>query len=250
MTKKILVTATARMRFFTSSKQTWLKHAVAADVFSSRGRCQFCSESVGRKRHADKVMHELHPDYDALISDFIQSDSLYDLRRNVDAVRLRKNPAESTAIFEEHFQYNRTLLERIAENRRVALSEQEQRQNLEKMLGCCRKKFEATDSALADAQTIVDNLKDELKNLHEQLHKTSKQRQILEALLGDCRKQFEETDHALAGAQTIVDNLKDELKNSYEQFHITQSYAEQLSEHIRNMERSRSWRYTAWLRRS
>ncbi len=72
----------------------------------------------------------------------------------------------------------------------------------------------------------------------------------MEALLGDCRKQFEETDHALAGAQTIVDNLKDELKNSYEQFHITQSYAEQLSEHIRNMERSRSWRYTAWLRRS
>jgi len=197
-----------------ASKLGW-KHAIAADVFVYHaGGASFASESTGRKRHADKVMDELHPNYHALVTIFIQSDPLYDFRRNVDVIRLRKSPSESTAIFEEHYQYTRTLLERAAENRKAMLSEQEQRQSLEKIVGDNRRQFEETDRALADAQKVAYHLRSELDNLA--------------------------AEH---------DKLTEQFHKVTEQLHMVQDFSSQLSAHIRNMEQSRSWRYTAWLRR-
>ena len=169
-----------------SSALGW-KHVVASDVFVyHEGGASFASESTERKRHADKVMSNLHPDYNQLINNFLQSDPLYDARRNVDAVRLREKPADFDAILEEHFRYARSILARVVENHKAMISEQEQRRTLEQ-------------------------------------------------LLDDSRNQFSETDRALTEAQRVVDDLNEELNNAIE--------------HIGNMEQSRSWRYTEWLRR-
>lgn len=141
------------------------KHVVAADVFVyHEGGASFASESAERKRHADKVMSNLHPNYHQLISKFLQSDPLYNARKNVDAVRLRKKPTDFGAILEEHFHYTQSILVRVAENHKAMLSEQEQRQTLERMLADARKQFSETDRALTEAQGVVDDLNEELKN--------------------------------------------------------------------------------------
>jgi len=66
--------------------------------------------------------------------------------------------------------------------------------------------------------------------------------QNLDQILVDCRLQFADTDRALSEAQRVVDNLNHDIKNA-------NIYVQQLKAHIKNMEQSRSWRYTAWLRR-
>lgn len=68
------------------------------------------------------------------------------------------------------------------------------------------------------------------------------QRQQLEQLLSECRAQFAETDSTLVEARAVIDQLKDYLDES-------RLYSKQLTEHIRGMENSRSWRYTAWMRK-
>jgi len=168
------------------------KHVIATDIFVyHEGAVSFASESAVRKSRADGIMDKLHPQYHELVSEFIQSDPLYGFRKNVDAIRLLEKPADSINMLEEHFRYTRTILERVAENRRAMISEQAQRQQLEKMLADCRLQFAETNSALVDAQEVVARLREESR------------------------------------------------------IHI-----EQLTDHIRNMEQSRSWRYTAWLRRN
>jgi O-antigen biosynthesis protein len=177
------------------------KHVAAADVFVfHEGGASFASESSQRKRRADKTMQLLHPEYDRLINEFQQSDPLYKFRSNVDSVRLRDKPADSAPILQEHFHYTRTLLERTAELYTAVLEEREQRQQLER-------------------------------------------------LLGDCRRQFAETDRALAETQHIVDKLNGDIDIANINAHKLRDHIHQLRDQITSMEQSRSWRYTAWLRR-
>ena len=135
-------------------------------------------------------MSSLHPNYHALIGDFIARDPLYFLRKNVDAARLNEKPADAINILEEHFCYAKLVLERVR-------NEQEQRQQLET------------------------------------------QQQRLEILLADAREKFSETDSALSDAQAIVTGLNSDLKQLQVQSRDT----------IEQMEKSRSWRYTAWMRK-
>lgn len=75
------------------------------------------------------------------------------------------------------------------------------------------------------------------------------QKELLEKLLDECRTQFRNTDIALAEAQLAHDNANRVIGELTDYLENSRIYAEQLKEHIRNMENSRSWRYTAWLRR-
>jgi len=171
----------------------WI-HVIAADVFVyHEGGASFASESTDRKRRADRIMSELHPNYHELVSAFLQSDPLYVFRRNVDAYRLNAKPSDRDALLDEHAQYSRILLDRVEEFHTSMLGEREQRQ-------------------------------------------------YLEGILSECRDQFAKTDQALFEAQKAVKELTAHLESS-------RHYAEQLREHIRTMEQSRSWRYTTWLRR-
>jgi GT2 family glycosyltransferase len=164
------------------------KHVIAADVFVyHEGGASFASESSERKRKADKVMDELHPDYDQMVSDFIQADPLYNFRMRVDAARIAEKPTDCSAILEEHFRYSQSILERVAESQQAMVQEQKQRLQLEELLDDCRGEFQETDSALLEAQKM-----------------------LLES----------------------------------------RKYANQLLDHIKDMEQSRSWRYTQWMRRN
>lgn len=85
-------------------------------------------------------------------------------------------------------------------------------------------------------------LLDRVEEFHNAMLGEQQQRQSLEKMLDECRRQFSNTDRALAEAERVVADLTGYLEDA-------RIYAEQLQEHIRKMEHSRSWRYTAWLRR-
>ena len=175
-----------------ASAREW-KHTVAADIFVyHEGAVSFASESNERKHRADKIMDELHPQYHQLVTDFIQLDPLYKFRSNVDAIRLVEKPADSQNILEEHFSYARSLLERVEQNRQLALQREVELR-----------------AALAGAEQ-------------------------LDQMLTDCRQRFAETDRALEEAQKIIGPLIAERDKAMSR--------------INSMEKSRSWRYTAWLR--
>lgn len=184
------------------------KHAAAADVFVyHKGEASFGAEANDRKRDADKIIDKLHPGYHRMISDFLQADPLYTVRKQVDAIRLGDNGKDIVAVLDEHERYSRSLLARSAVNNAEKLAEQEKRRLLEQMLGECRAQFADTDRALAEAQTIANEL------------------------------------------DQVVNNLSRVVNDLHAELYDAKINALQLAEQIEMMQKSRSWRYTAWLRR-
>lgn len=176
-----------------ASKLGW-KHLLAADVFVfHEGGASFSGATDERKLAADRVMDRLHPEYDALINDFIRRDPPAGFRSAVDMLRVTERPGDLREVLAEQVRQANALRER-----------------LEKMM---------------------ETVKDLRGNVEE-----------LEVLLNESRKQFEATDRALVNAQGITRQQQEDLK-------ATNDYARSLLDHIEKMEQSRSWRYTAWMRR-
>ena len=101
----------------------------------------------------------------------------------------------------------------------------------------------------ADAKNILEEhfrytktILERVRNEQEQRQQLETQQQQLEIMLTITREQFTETDSALNHAQALVTGLNSDLKQS-------QAHSAQLDDVILNMEQSRSWRYTAWLRK-
>jgi GT2 family glycosyltransferase len=194
-----------------ASSRGW-KHLVAADVFVYHaGSVSFAGEAPERKRSADQTMLLLHPEYNHLVTAFLQSDPLHIFRQRVDQQRLAQRPEDQQHILEEHQRYCRSILDRFEEF-------QQERGQLQALLTDCREQFAARDTAVET------------------------ERVQLEALLTDCREQFASTDTALTHADDVVARQERELKD-------LDNYAKTLVQHIETMEKSRSWRYTTWLRR-
>jgi len=181
-------------------KRGW-KHVLAADTFVyHEGGVSFAGQSADRKRDADGVLHELHPEYHALVTDFIQHDPVRGYRRAIDTLRLEQRPDLAAELLDENHRY-------------------------------------------------VDALLDALQELHRALDGERDRAQQLEALLDDARLKFTEVDRALGDARVVVDNLNADVRAQKTEIENGQVYARSLLDHIHNMEQSRSWRWTAWLRR-
>ena len=91
----------------------------------------------------------------------------------------------------------------------------------------------------ADATNILEEHFRYTKTILERVRNEQEQRQQLEIMLTIAREQFTETDSALNHAQALVIGLNSDLKQLQAQSRDT----------IQKMEQSRSWRYTAWMRK-
>lgn len=183
-----------------ASSRGW-KNVIAGDVFVyHEGGASFAGESDERKRQADKIIDDIHPEYHAMVTDFIQADPLYPLRSRVDEFRLRVKPEDSASILAEHQRYSQSIMERVNLYRQEAAAEQAARIELDSMLSACR-------------------------------------------------SQFEETDNALTLAQEVSAQQNSDLEEAQSYARDLHKHIDALNEHIRNMEQSRSWRYTAWMRK-
>lgn len=98
----------------------------------------------------------------------------------------------------------------------------------------------------ADATNILEEhfrytktILERVRNEQEHRQQLETQQQQLEIMLTIAREQFTETDSALNHAQALVIGLNSDLKQLQAQSRDT----------IQKMEQSRSWRYTAWMRK-
>jgi hypothetical protein len=92
--------------------------------------------------------------------------------------------------------------------------------------------------------------------LVEDLQGEREQRRQLEVMLDECRASFSAVDRALSEAQALTITLHNDIRAQAEQLkamgdsaHAQEERLVALHEKIESMEQSRSWRYTAWLRR-
>ncbi|MDZ7782676.1 MAG: hypothetical protein U5K56_06955 [Halioglobus sp.] len=152
------------------------------------------------------------------MEEFLRRDPLREYRDRVDAARLAKKPDDCMNVLDEHHRHARLLREKLS-------------------------------GELAETRKLADAYRREFEQERAQ-------GKTLERLLNECRASFEATDRALTEARAVVDDLNETVVPlRHENLEVRQQLQEQqmrcasLSDHIRNMEQSRSWRYTAWLRR-
>ena len=70
-------------------------HVLCADLFVyHEGGASFSTQTADRKHLADGVMAKLHPTYDSLITRFIATDPLMQLRNRVTSARIEQRPAD------------------------------------------------------------------------------------------------------------------------------------------------------------
>ncbi len=192
-------------------KQGW-SNQLAADVFVyHQGGASFQSESDDLKAQADSAMVRLHPEWGNLVEDFLIEDSLYPLRKNVDLQRLTERPADVEVVLSEQGRYARAILGRFAR---------------------------AEDLRREETASLLE------------------ERESLNAMLESSREQFRATDEALRHADGVVAELRTEYQRQAEELEerrreaiAAADRAQHLEARISLMENSRSWRYTAWLRR-
>ena len=88
----------------------------------------------------------------------------------------------------------------------------------------------------------VRNEQEQRQQLETQQRQLETQQQELEIMLTTTREQFAETDGALSHAQALVTGLNSDLKQ-------LQAQSRETIQKMEKMEKSRSWRYTAWMRK-
>lgn len=195
------------------------KHVLAGDLYVfHQGGASFGGASDARKVQADLVMNRIHPGYGALVEEFIASDPVQPLRRNIDLARIEARPQDLVNVLNEH----------AVRYRRAEASLRESRQSAQDM------RHELT-AALQQQEERADTL---------------------DSLLNDCRERFARADGALAEATRLVEQMRAEIGTLAEaNDRLTSDLQQQillaagLRDRIHLMENSRSWRYTAWLRR-
>jgi GT2 family glycosyltransferase len=257
--------------------QGW-QNVIAADVFVfHEGAASFSEDSAGRKEKADLLMEALHPQYNEMVTRFIQKDPLGEIREAVDAARLAQNPLDATHLLQECSQRQQSLKKHTVELNDVLLGERKARASLEKTLGKTLQQEAWLDKQMRSATEKSSWLDQELrkstekaqwleKQLRESLEKSVWLQQRLDEQSGKIERQSVEIERQsqdimqraeLALQQTAeIESLTDLLRHCREEFSQTdralgqaQRSAAQLSDEVAKMKQSRSWRYTAWLRR-
>jgi len=212
------------------------KSVIASDVYVfHEGAVSFAEESDERKERADVVMQNLHPGYDEQVTRFIQDDPLWLFRKNVDSLRLGQKPEDAENIFEEFTQSQSVLKKRAADIYSVLQSERKVREAQEETLRESLQKSVWLEKELAKHVELCGWQKQELSRLGEIEKHIKAESKSLSNLLQQSRVEFSQTDEALTQAQQLVAQSRE--------------HEAQLCEQIIQIQQSRSWRYTAWLRR-
>ena len=209
-------------------KKGWI-NVVAADVFVfHEGAVSFAEESNRRKEQADLLMRNLHPSYDELITQFINIDPLSRFRDNVDSLRLHQKPGDALNILQESVQIQSALKKRAADIYGVFQSE---RKALKKSL----EKSVWLEEELEERINLCDRQQREITGLADQNRNFGLENETLNKLLLETREDFSKTDNAL---NKVQQDLAQSIKR-----------LAQMSVEFNQIKQSRSWRYTAWIRR-
>jgi len=271
-----------------ASEQGW-NNVIACDVFVyHEGAVSFARESGERKHNADQIMREIHPGYDQAIHDFIAANTLEPFRRRVSLARAQASPECLEQLLNEHQQETAQLTRmwldqfgaykmtdhaleeltgdhlKLEQNYKelVATYQQtaEYQQAVEGITDKRQQELRALDEHNRELQQVVATRDQQLadaRNSNARLETriaelsniiADKQQEMennaatLSGLLQQSREEFEKTDQALAEAQHSNQQLFDRVSDLEERAALAE---QELAAHVA----SRSWRYTAWLRK-
>jgi GT2 family glycosyltransferase len=212
------------------------RHVIAADVFVYHaGSASFGPQGESRKGMADETMRRLHPDYGERVSRFLEQDPLAPFRAAVDRLRLDKRPEDGGNLLAESFERQQALMERLSGVDRLR---REQETKLAKALEHVawldkqhKEQYQLarySEKKLTEVSGQYEDLNGNYQRLEHAHLGLRQERETLSRLLEECRESFRQTDEALAEAQAGLQKASGELQM---------------------IKQSRSWRYTAWLRR-
>jgi O-antigen biosynthesis protein len=212
------------------------RNVIAADVFVYHaGSASFGPQGESRKGMADDTMRRLHPDYGDLVSRFLEQDPLAPFRAAVDRLRLETRPEDGVNLLSESFERQQALKEKLSSLDRLRRGQEKQLATaLEHVAWLDKQHKEQYQLARYSEKklTEVSGQYDELNGNYQRLEHAhlglQQERETLSRLLEECRETFRQTDEALAEAQAGLQKASGELQM---------------------IKQSRSWRYTAWLRR-
>ena len=203
--------------------------AIAADVFVfHEGAVSFAGKSDERKEKADLVMQSLHPQYDEQVTRFILEDPLAPYRRKINSLRLIQKPEDAVSIMAELGE-SRTVL------RDILRAERDARKAQEALFAKALEKNVWLEKELEKQLELCSRQEQELAALQERERHYKLENETLGNLLNQTRDEFSRTDTALSQVQQ-------ELTQSNQ-------LQAQMREEISQIKQSRSWRYTAWIRR-
>ena len=181
-----------------------------------------------RKEKADLVMKNLHPSYDEMIIQFIHKDPLSSFRDNVDFLRIQQVPEDALNILQESVQFQSALRNRAGE---IYGALQSQRKVLKESL----EKSVWLENELEERIGLCDGQQREIISLADKNRHFGAENETLNELLLKTRADFSMTDNALSKTQQ---DLAQSIKR-----------LAQKSEEFNQIKQSRTWRYTAWIRR-
>ena len=180
-------------------------------------------------------MRRLHPVYGDLVTRFLEQDPLAPFRAAVDRLRLEKRPGDGVNLLAESVERQQALVQRLAEVDRLRREQETQlAKALEHVSWLDKQHKEQYQLARYSEKKLseVSGQYDELNGMYQRLEHAhlglQQERETLDRLLADCRETFRQTDEALAEAQAGLQQATGELQV---------------------IKQSRSWRYTAWLRK-
>ena len=184
------------------------KHVIAADVFVfHEGAVSFAAESEGRKLNAERIMQDLHPEYEESVRQFIQDDSLWDFRSKVDSARVVKKPEDSANILAESARHQSILKERVADLYEILQSERAFRASQEIELRRSLEKSVWLEQELARQGALTDRQNRDLIIVEDIDRHQKAEIESLTTLLEHSRAEFSKTDEALAQVQRTTTQL-------------------------------------------
>ena len=212
------------------------RNVIAADVFVYHaGSASFGPQGESRKGLADETMRRLHPDYGDRVNRFLGDDPLASFRAAVDRLRLEKRPEDGVNLLSESFERQQALQEKLSGVDRLRRDQEKQLASALEHVAWLDKQHKEqyqlarySERKLGEVSERYDELNSNFQRLEHAHLGLQQERETLARLLAECRETFRQTDEALAEAQAGLHKASGELQM---------------------IKQSRSWRYTAWLRR-
>jgi len=232
------------------------RHVLAADTFVYHKGAVSFGDSAPLQSAATQRLHELHPEYARLAGHFILQDPLRVLRNAVDHLRALVSHEDALRVldertaFEDALQGDRTDGAQRIEELETALAARTE--DLESSASELRRSANEISllqgqlqAALAERDAYAGQLAElgpEITRLRSRIGELEKAFTRAEELLGERTRECTALDEALAGERTVSEKLRRDMQ-------ALQQDIDGLAGELKLVYASRSWRYTAPLRR-
>lgn len=209
-------------------KKSW-RHALCGDAFVyHRGGVSFGERHPQLREQAQATLAELHPVYGELVRAFIWSDPARPLRLAVDRERALGSPEGTVQVLMERDSDVAGLTSKLEEETTLR---------------------ERLQQGLKEAEHLLHRARDDVKSRDEALVEAQRYVRKREAQVSEAQQRDDYLESAIDKLKLEPEKLKSELKKLHFKLAAVHDEKHALEAQLKVIYASRSWRYTALLRR-